>query len=224
MTGIVSALLVSAVVGGLVLAERGRPAACSVVVPAKATPVQRYAAEELQKWTERLTDVRMPIVARGDRLPDRAVVIEDGGGANPAEDGFRLCADGNRLRIVAAADRGGSLYGVYELLERFGGCRCYSSWCERIPRISRFAVPGTLDETHVPAFAMRQTWWYDFLQHLDFAARLRMNTRQWGRMDEKYGGEKASRMYLHSEKLRFRHPKSGEWLEFKSDERGILRH
>ena len=42
--------------------------------------------------------------------------------------------------------------------------------------------------------------------------------------DVKYGGEKASRMYLHSAKLRFRHPKSGDWLEFKSDERGILRH
>ena len=35
--------------------------------------------------------------------------------------------------------------------------------------------------------------------------------------DVKYGGQKASRMYLHSMKLRFRHPRSGEWLEFKSE-------
>ena len=35
--------------------------------------------------------------------------------------------------------------------------------------------------------------------------------------DVKYGGEKASRMYLHSVKLRFRRPKSGEWLEFESE-------
>ena len=57
--------------------------------------------------------------------------------------------------------------------------------------------------------------------------------------DVKYGGQKASRMYLHSAKLRFKHPKSGVWMEFaaertldgrqetgrlgrRKDERGIL--
>lgn len=32
--------------------------------------------------------------------------------------------------------------------------------------------------------------------------------------DEKYGGERASRLYLHALSLRFRHPHTGEWLEF----------
>jgi len=32
--------------------------------------------------------------------------------------------------------------------------------------------------------------------------------------DVKYGGQKASRLYLHSQKLRFRHPHTGEWMEF----------
>ena len=31
-----------------VLAERGRPADCTIVIPQKATPVQTYAAEELR--------------------------------------------------------------------------------------------------------------------------------------------------------------------------------
>ena len=35
--------------------------------------------------------------------------------------------------------------------------------------------------------------------------------------DVKYGGPKASRLYLHSTRLRFRHPKSGEWLEFSAE-------
>ena len=34
--------------------------------------------------------------------------------------------------------------------------------------------------------------------------------------DEKYGGERASRLYLHALSLRFRHPRTGEWLEFTS--------
>ena len=34
--------------------------------------------------------------------------------------------------------------------------------------------------------------------------------------DEKYGGEKASRLYLHALRLGFRHPRTGEWLEFEA--------
>ena len=35
--------------------------------------------------------------------------------------------------------------------------------------------------------------------------------------DVKYGGQKASRMYLHSAKLKFKHPKSGVWMEFTAE-------
>ena len=34
--------------------------------------------------------------------------------------------------------------------------------------------------------------------------------------DRKYGGQKASRLYLHSFCLRFRHPHTGKWCEFSS--------
>ena len=34
--------------------------------------------------------------------------------------------------------------------------------------------------------------------------------------DVKYGGQKASRLYLHSACLRFRHPHTGQWMEFSS--------
>ena len=40
--------------------------------------------------------------------------------------------------------------------------------------------------------------------------------------DLKYGGQKASRLYLHSACLRFRHPHTGKWMEFKSDECSFL--
>ena len=34
--------------------------------------------------------------------------------------------------------------------------------------------------------------------------------------DVKYGGQKASRLYLHSTKLRFKHPHTGHWMSFES--------
>ena len=32
--------------------------------------------------------------------------------------------------------------------------------------------------------------------------------------DVKYGGQKASRLYLHAARLRFKHPHTGQWMEF----------
>ena len=174
---------------GFTVAERGRAAECAIVLPAAPTAVQKYAAEELRDFTARLTGVKLPIVTGACPQAGRAVVFADGGAANPAEDGFRIAVAGRELRITAVPNRGGALYAVYELLERFAGCRWYASWCEKVPALERFAVPAPLDETHVPAFAMRQPWWYDALQHHVFAARLRMNTHQWGRMEDKFGGE-----------------------------------
>ena len=34
--------------------------------------------------------------------------------------------------------------------------------------------------------------------------------------DVKYGGQKASRLYLHSAKLKFKHPHTGQWMEVSS--------
>ena len=42
--------------------------------------------------------------------------------------------------------------------------------------------------------------------------------------DEKYGGQKASRLYLHSAKLKFKHPHSGKWLEFASHPSSLIPH
>ena len=43
--------------------------------------------------------------------------------------------------------------------------------------------------------------------------------------DEKYGGERASRLYLHALSLRFRHPRTGEWLEFTAPPpKGLTSH
>ena len=108
--------------------------------------------------------------------------------ADVGTDGFRLVARPPHLLVIGSRERG-TLYGVYELLERFGGCRWYSSWCSKIPRLDRFAVPKTLDDTQTPSFAMREPSWWDALEHAAFAARLRVNHRKWRRNEAKYGGD-----------------------------------
>ena len=176
---------------GIVLAERGKDAEHSIVVSEDASPCLRYAAEELRDWTEKTTGVKLSIVSTPCALPTKAVVLEVGPRKSNGEggaDGFRLKVEGDRLRIVGENSRG-VLYGVYEVLERFAGCRWYASWHSVAPCRERIEVSADLDETHVPAFAMREPYWYDVTEHPEFAARLRVNSRSWRRLGEKFGGD-----------------------------------
>ncbi|MBR3957239.1 MAG: hypothetical protein IKJ89_05270, partial [Kiritimatiellae bacterium] len=52
----------------------------------------------------------------------------------------------------------------------------------------RIAVPDTLDDTQVPAFMMREPFWWDVRQNGAFAARLRVNSRSWRTNEGKFGG------------------------------------
>ena len=186
---------VSASAQELELAARARPAACTIVRPAAASPSQVYAAEELQRFTEQMTGVKLPIATDEAPLPTRAVLLGDtrftseilGAPADVkslGEDGFRLVRRGERLLVLGGPVRG-TLYGVYELLERFGGCRWYSSWHSIIPRRDSFAVPA-LDETQKPAFALREPFWFDMFNG-DLAARNKVNGNAM-HLEAKHGG------------------------------------
>ena len=190
---VVAALLIAGTAAGaegsLIFAERGKAADCAIVVPQAADETVRYAAEELRDFTERTTGVKLPVVAdaQGASLPAKAIVLEVAEGKDDA-DGFRLKAEDGRLRVTGANGRG-VLYGVYELLERYAGCRWYAPWHTVAPKREQIEVPSNLDAAERPAFLAREVHWYDVLKHPEFAARLRINARAWCRTEEKYGGE-----------------------------------
>ena len=172
---------------GLVLAERGKDADCAIIVPKTADETVRRAADELRDFTERTTGVKLPIAASGEPAPEKAIVLEIADG-KAETDGFRLKAEGGRLRIVGENGRG-VLYGAYEVLERYAGCRWYAPWHTVAPARERIEVPSDLDVAERPAFLAREVHWYDVLNHPEFAARLRLNARAWCRTDAKFGGE-----------------------------------
>ena len=66
--------------GKTVLAERGKQADCTIVLPKESGPSLVYAAEEFQRYTERMTGVSMisasriraPITPRPSRLDARS--------------------------------------------------------------------------------------------------------------------------------------------------------
>jgi len=181
---------------GLAIATRGQSAMCSIVRPANATPSQIYAAGEFQKFTEQMTGVKLPILTDDAPLTGPAVLVGDtrytaqllGAPCDVGalgKDGFRLKTCQDHLLILGGPLRG-TLYGVYEVLERFGGCRWYASWHSVIPKRDTFAVPA-LDETQRPAFALREPFWYDMFNG-DLAARNKANGNAM-RLEERHGGK-----------------------------------
>jgi len=180
----------------IVLARTGQPADYTIVCPDQASPSQRYAAEELQSFVERMTGVRLPITTDDQPLPPKAILLGATRhtaavlGAMPALDG--LGTDGFLLRtvpphlVIAGGPVRGTLYGVYELLERHGGCRWYTADYSVIPKRDAFVLPA-LDERQTPAFAIREDRWTDMIPG-DVAARNRCNGHDM-LLEEKHGGK-----------------------------------
>jgi len=189
-----SASLLSLVAaGGVLLAERGVPSAYVIVISEKPSPCERYAAEELRDYVEKATGVRMCIDTKAApgmkhiRVGKEALRALDESTAGLGEDGFRIVERSGDV-LIAGSPKRGALYGVYEFLEKFVGVRWYSSWHQVVPRREAIVLPVGYNQVEVPAFLMREPFWYDVLSHPEFAARLRANSRSWRTTEEKYGG------------------------------------
>ena len=162
-----------------VISERGG-AACGVTVEAKGASAE-YAADELRTYVKRLTGVELTAATGAARR-----IVLAAGDASLGDDGFSIAATDRELRI--AGGKRGVLYGVYEVLSRFGGVEWFSSWCEEVPKAERLAVPVGFRLVQKPAIPVREVFWTDVTAHPEYAARLRLNTRSWRADDPRTGG------------------------------------
>lgn len=105
-----------------------------MVVSRDASPSERHAARELEQCLFEMTGARLPVAGDRDRvrgptiLLGRSEALEALGVKIPWEElgdeRFTLKTVGNHL-VIAGGRRRGTLYGVYEFLERLG-CRWYT--------------------------------------------------------------------------------------------------
>ena len=90
--------------GEFTIAERGKAAACAVVVPDGAGASFIYAAEEFCRYTEKMTGVKLPVSPRSRHRGGRAVVLAPSG--DYGGDGFRLHVGKNGALYVTGGRRG----------------------------------------------------------------------------------------------------------------------
>jgi hypothetical protein len=181
-------------VGRVVLVENGR-SDYVIVIARDAIPSERYAAEELQRYLERISGARLPIVTDDAEMGEREIILGDNEHlrrlnlgidfSKLGEEGFVLKTHGSYL-IIAGGKPRGTLYGVYTFLEEKLGVRWFTPEVEHVPRKSTLEVPD-LDETQLPAFEYREVFWTEALRDPDFAARHKLNGHH-HKLAEKHGG------------------------------------
>ncbi len=141
----------------------------AIVIADEAGEVERFAAEELQRYLKKITGEDVSV---GTQSPQGAQALLVGSLSASEKEG--LGEEGYVLRstdrglILAGSGRRGTPYAVYDFLERLG-CRWYypDPEDEIVPRLAMEAVlsvaGSNLDVTEKPDFSVRM---YRFLNYL----------------------------------------------------------
>lgn len=124
--------------GGSYLARAGNPEA-AIVVGESPGASDRHMAEELQRYVRLLSGAELPIVAPAAAPAGKRLIVVGGPASNPLSadaarrglcrfeglkaEGFIIKSvdlDGRPVLIVGGNDDAGTMYGIYDLVERLG--------------------------------------------------------------------------------------------------------
>ncbi len=150
---------------------------------------ERRAAEELQASVKAVTGAQLPIVDVPPSDGNAPTIVLGAGaeaqrlGVNPSADdlgeqGYVMRTVGPHL-VIAGTPGAGTLYGVYDFIERSLGMRWYAPGVTKIPHLETLPLPQ-IDESIRPAFAWRHTSYTWPGRDADFNAHVRDNSGSGG--------------------------------------------
>ena len=192
--GFAAMLTVLTLQAELVLVDSGR-SDYRIGLAADATPVEKSAADELRNFVAAATGVTLPVVVGlpepagktilVGRAAEAAGLLAENTLAGLPTDAILLRTAGDALILAGGAPRG-TLYAVYEFLEKECGIRFWTSRETFVPRREKLAV-GPLDIEYAPPLISRESFYHDVIDHPQFASRLRCNGH-FEQLDESLGG------------------------------------
>jgi len=156
--------------GGALYEPMGKPftqiARAQIVTPASPTFLEQFAATELQRYLEKISGVRLPVVK--EDAADKSIYSffigntrkAAAAGVKPSEsamgrDGFALRSVPGGLVVLGRNDLG-SVFGVYELLERYFDVRWFmpGDLGEHVPKRDVLEI-GKINLVFKPSFRVR---------------------------------------------------------------------
>ena len=173
-----------------------------IVIPNEYTAAERYAAEELTSFIEQAYNVKLQTIVDVNATPsENAKYISIGDtsildwcnfGVDYSKlnvEGFFIKTKGDMI-VMDGANQHGTLYAVYDFLEKFVGIRFLSPDCTYIPETNELYV-HTLNIEESPYFEFRDVMGAGGYNDTSFATRKRISScwRQTESInDDKYGG------------------------------------
>ncbi|OQA80367.1 MAG: hypothetical protein BWY31_04026 [Lentisphaerae bacterium ADurb.Bin242] len=159
-------LAVAASLAAMDLAKNGNACVDIVINGKDILPAERTAATELKNYLEKITGAKFVLrdeAAAGNKnaiyVGHTAFAASKGIEADPdtsKKEDWILKSEGNSFVITGSRPRG-TLYGVFDFLERYGGIRFLAYDCTVIPKKEELAVPDNIHVKKGPAFYSR---WY----------------------------------------------------------------
>lgn len=154
--------------GAELLTEGGR-SRYEIVLPADAVPAEQTAARELQSFLKQISGVELPIVASPSgpaifigQSPETASALGIPDWKRLKPDEIRLKSAGGNLYLAGDRPRG-TLYAVYELLEKEFGVRFWTADATHVPKREKLELPQ-IDLRYAPPFEVRAAG-YDLIRH-----------------------------------------------------------
>jgi hypothetical protein len=174
-----------------ILTENGK-SDCTIVIPEKATTTEILAAKVFQDYIERISGAYIQIKSDNNAQSKGEILIGEVNRASreaPSKDlgpdGFYVRNNGENL-IISGGSGKGTIYGVYTFLDRYLGCRKYSSSVSYIPKQKSITLP-TINDVEIPAFSFREVYYSDVLDpeymnwhKLDVHSNKGDSDTQWG--------------------------------------------
>lgn len=194
--------LLAASLQAVTLVDHGR-SSYSICISSSASPSERRAANELQRFVQEMSGARLPIVEDATKPKGDLVLVGDSKALQALNtgiefgklgtEGFVLKTAGRQV-VVAGGRQRGTMYGVYTLLDKLG-CRWFTPQISRIPHQPTIRIDA-LNETHTPAFEYREPYFTEAFDR-DWAARNRTNGNS-ARLDATTGGKMLYHPFVHS--------------------------
>ncbi|MEW6359578.1 MAG: DUF4838 domain-containing protein [Planctomycetota bacterium] len=187
----------------LVLAEKGK-SDYVIVVGTDASPSEKYAAEELQRFLKEISGAELKIVTDEAEPQPKEIILGNNKHLQRLDakiDFDKLGKEGFTIRtipphlVIAGGKLRGTMYGVYAFLENHLGCRWFTYDCSRIPKMDRIVI-GNLDDTQVPLLEYREPFAFKAFDG-DWAARNKCNGNR-AALKEKHGGQIKYFMFVHT--------------------------
>jgi len=138
-----------------------------IVIPSSPTEVEKHASVVLQNYLHQITGADFEIVNDDTRARKNDINIGQVNRPELAEvdlveleeDGYVIRTLNSRLTIAGGSEKG-TLYGVYGFLEKYLGCRKYTSKVSVVPAQFNIRL-NSINDKEIPVFTFREVYYRD---------------------------------------------------------------